>query len=206
MLLILDDIGIRYADACYDSALKAYRSLMEDGHSGMSIGMTKHVLMTLIDRRPLTPITEEEGDDIWNLTDENDKYKHYQCKRMSSLFKEVYPDGRVTYNDVDRIIWFEQDGIGYHGGEISNKINKTHPVKLPYQGQTIKVFIESYDLLNNESVRWIKYINIDNNISIPINEFTYFAKEYPKGKKIDKDMFDLLKQTVKPENTEAKGD
>ena len=32
-----------YGCACYESALKAYKSLMEDGHSGFSIGITKHI-------------------------------------------------------------------------------------------------------------------------------------------------------------------
>ena len=30
-----------YGCACYESALKAFNSLLEDGHSGYSIGFTK---------------------------------------------------------------------------------------------------------------------------------------------------------------------
>ena len=37
-----------YSCACYDSALKAYKSLMSDGHSGFSIGLTKHILNRLM--------------------------------------------------------------------------------------------------------------------------------------------------------------
>lgn len=33
-----------YGCACYESALKAFESLCEDGHSGMSIGFTKNIL------------------------------------------------------------------------------------------------------------------------------------------------------------------
>ena len=38
-----------YGCACYDSALKAYNALLEDGHSGMSISITKNILNRLID-------------------------------------------------------------------------------------------------------------------------------------------------------------
>ena len=53
-----------YGCACYDSALKAFNSLMEDGHSGMSIEFTKQILNRLIDGKPLTPI--EDTEDVWN--------------------------------------------------------------------------------------------------------------------------------------------
>ena len=43
-----------YGCACYESALKAFESLCEDGHSGMSIGFTKQILNRLIDGKPLT--------------------------------------------------------------------------------------------------------------------------------------------------------
>lgn len=59
-----EDGDCEYGCACYHSALKAYKSLMEDGHSGFSISLTKQILDRLIDRKPLTPI--EDTDDIWN--------------------------------------------------------------------------------------------------------------------------------------------
>ena len=43
-----------YGGTCYDSAFKAFQSLCEDGHSGMSIGFTKNILNRLIDGKPLT--------------------------------------------------------------------------------------------------------------------------------------------------------
>lgn len=45
-----------YGYACYESALKAFYCLMEDWHSGMSIGITKNILNRLIDGKCLTPI------------------------------------------------------------------------------------------------------------------------------------------------------
>lgn len=52
-----------YGCACYESALKAFESLLEDGHYGFSIKMTQAILNRMIDEQPLTPI--EDTDDIW---------------------------------------------------------------------------------------------------------------------------------------------
>ena len=89
-----------YGCACYRSALKAFDSLMEDGHSGMSIGITKNILNRLIAGKPLTPIVDTE--DIWSnhVSFEKNGEKSIQCKRMSSLFKHIKADGSVSYNDV----------------------------------------------------------------------------------------------------------
>lgn len=38
-----------YRCSCYKSALKAYKSLMEDGHSGASFGFTKNILIRLME-------------------------------------------------------------------------------------------------------------------------------------------------------------
>ena len=82
-----------YGCACYESAYKAYQSLMEDGHNGMSIGFTKNILNRLIDGKPLTAIYDTP--DVWNdVTYRSEEYRSYQCRRMSSLFKDVYHDHR----------------------------------------------------------------------------------------------------------------
>jgi len=88
-----------YGRACYESALKAFNCLMDDNHSGMSIGFTKNILNRLIDGKCLTPI--EDTDDIWKYSfDRSDSAKVYQCKRIPSFFKEVYPDGSTKYNVI----------------------------------------------------------------------------------------------------------
>ena len=59
-----NDSFYEYIKACHESALKAYESLLEDGHSGMSISITKNVLNRLIEHKPLTPI--EDTDDVYD--------------------------------------------------------------------------------------------------------------------------------------------
>ena len=58
------DDKFNYGCACYASALKAFKSLLDDEHSGASIMITKSILNRLIDGKVLTPI--EDTPDIWN--------------------------------------------------------------------------------------------------------------------------------------------
>jgi len=138
-----------YGCACYESALKAYESLMEDGHSIYSISITKQILNRLIDRKPLTPI--EDTDDIWSTYTyvRDDGTVHYQCKRMSSLFKDVYKDGTVKYSDTDRITCVDvESGSHYYNGFIASIINEMYPIQMPYYpSRPIKVYCR--DLLTD---------------------------------------------------------
>ena len=134
-----------YGCACYESALKAFNSLMEDGHSGMSIGFTKQILNRLIDGKPLTPI--EDTEDVWNdITDRHEDYETYQCKRMSSLFKDIYSDGSVKYSDIDRIECVDfYDGNTYYSGFISRIVDEMYPITMPYLGEkTYKVYVSDF--------------------------------------------------------------
>lgn len=130
-----------YGVACYESALKAFNSLMEDGHSGMSIGFTRDILNRLIDGKPLTPITE---DDFYftesSIRDDPEYLKNLglksqiQCPRMSSLFRDEYLDGTVKYRDVGRTICMEikNPDVSYYNGFISNIIDELYPISMPY--------------------------------------------------------------------------
>ena len=134
-----------YGCACYESALKAFKSLCEDGHSGMSMSITKSILNNLIDGKPLTPI--EDTEDVWiYITDEDNGVKLYQSNRMYSLFKGVHTDGKVEYNDVDRVVCVNVHNkySTYHSGLVSKIINEMYPIVMPYHPHTIKVFCEDF--------------------------------------------------------------
>ena len=49
-----------YGCSCYKSALKAYKSLVEDDHSGMSFSFTRDILERLMRHEPLTLITDDD--------------------------------------------------------------------------------------------------------------------------------------------------
>lgn len=124
-----------YGCACYESAYKAFLSLLDDEHSGYSIGVTKQILNRLIDGKPLIPI--EDTPDVWmNVTRE--KQESYQCKRMSSLFKDVYPDGTITFHDINRVrcIYSNNPDIYWNNGFISNIIEEMFPITMPYMPES----------------------------------------------------------------------
>lgn len=135
-----------YGCACYESALKAFESLMGDGHSRFSIKMTQAILNRLIDGQPLTPI--EDTDDIWNKCGEG--YvdpKTYRCERMSSLFKDVYSDGKIEYHDLDycTCIDIHDPNNTYAYGLVGKIVHEMFPITMPYMpGKPIKVFCEDF--------------------------------------------------------------
>lgn len=138
-----------YGCACYGSALKAYKSLCRDGHSGISIGMTKHILNRLIEGKPLTPI--EDVPEIWNdicdYSGLRGEEVNYQCKRMSSLFKYVYADGTIKYCDVDNHYCFNINNPNstYHSGLVQRLMDDMFPITMPYcPGSPIKIACEDF--------------------------------------------------------------
>jgi hypothetical protein len=93
-------IGVGYANACYQSALKAYHCMCEDEHSGMSWSITANILIRLLREAPLTAIEEDE--DCWSSKDSLDGVQE-QCLRRFSLFRRKQPDGTYKYHDIDLV-------------------------------------------------------------------------------------------------------
>ena len=187
-----------YGGACYDSALKAFNSLMSDGHSGMSIKLTQQILNRLIDGKPLLPI--EDREDIWNeiVYDKEDKAIVYQCSRMSSLFRYIYENGKVTYSDIDRVYCFNinEPDIRYSFGLVNNIIDEMFPIIMPYSpaNERIKVcceeFLYSPDGGDFDSVG-ILYVDDPDNKRINVSR--YFKEEDNKWVEISDVEYDIRK-------------
>lgn len=136
-----------YDCACYKSALKAFKTLCDDGHSGLSIKITQSILNRLINGQPLTPI--EDTDDVWEKVaqDKDMDYLIYRCKRMSSLFKHVYTDGTVKYSDNNRsyCVNINSPNDTYSSGLVRRIIDAMFPIAMPYMpGTPIKVYCEDF--------------------------------------------------------------
>lgn len=133
-----DDLDYNYNKLCAKSALKALKSLDADGHSGLSISVTQRLLNRLIDQKPLTAI--EDVPEVWNNVskicngDGSISALVYQCKRMSSLFKKVYSDGTVKYNDNDAVVCVEinNPNATYHSGLVQRIVDEMFPITMPY--------------------------------------------------------------------------
>lgn len=171
-----------YGTGCYKSALKAFHSLMDDGHSGCSIGFTQAILNRLIEGKPLTPIDDDPA--LWNECGwrSSDGATIYQNSRMSGLFKDAHPDGTITFSDIDRVILIEVEDDGtettWHSGLASKLVDEiVGPITLPYcpKEKPYKVYAKQFDSVNAEvgsfdTSHIIKIVDPDGN-EIPCERF-----------------------------------
>ena len=147
-----------YGCACYQSALKAYKSLCEDGHSGTSFNITKNILIRLMEGLPLKPITDDDfintKPEIW----ENPEYlkkvglkSNIQCPRMFSLFRKETLNGEITYSDVERVIFHDANGDNWCNCSPAFKIvDEMFPITMPYypSNEKYKVYGETFYMIN----------------------------------------------------------
>lgn len=108
-------------------------------------------LERLINGKPLTPI--EDTPDAW---DDSVKGRHgfttYQCKRMSSLFKDVYEDGTIEYYDIDRFLCINKDdpnACGWHNELINRILHIFFPITMPYYPPSKPWYVYCTERLSN---------------------------------------------------------
>lgn len=190
-----------YGIACYESALKAYRSLMDDEHSGASIRFTKTILNRLIDGSPLTPI--EDTDDVWGeFVWCSDDRKIYQCKRMRSLFKYVYSDGCIKYRDINRVrCRIVGEGVLFSSKLGSDIVDEIYPLKMPYCGEYHHYIVNQEEVLfdsENGDYDTVHIKNIECPDSTIKNIDRYFKEDcdsYSGWAEISKDEYELRKRS-----------
>lgn len=135
-----DGKSFDYGCTCYQSALKAYKSLMDDGHSGFSFSTTRNILKKLLDNIPLSPIIDKDffTDDANGLESDESLKKRglkssIQCPRRSSLFREEDFEGNVKYSDVDRYYCINAENPSdSFSCSIANFIDELYPITMPY--------------------------------------------------------------------------
>lgn len=194
-----NDDFYEYSKACYESALKAYKSLCGDGHSGMSISIARNILNRLIKHQPLTPI--EDTEDVWaehfNMR-EDDRIKVYQCKRMGCFWKDAFPDGTVRYQDNERAYGVNMNypECTYHSGLITRIVNEMYPITMPYcpPNQPFKVYTEEFlfDARNGDfDTVYIHYIRTPEGDKVDVNRV--FTESKNGWKEITPEELDRLK-------------
>lgn len=204
-----DDSFCGYYKQCCESALRAYDSLAKDDHSGMSIQVTKQILNRLIEHKPLTAIVDEDSD-IWTMAyyNKEEKCNVYQCGRMSSLFKSVYDDGRVTYSDVDRAYGFnpENPEAIFGSGRVTNIVDERYPITMPYYppdkryAVAVEEFLVDPDNGDFDTMGILYMIKPDDERE-EINKFYHETKE--GFKEISKDLYNGFKKMAE---TKEKGE
>lgn len=193
----------RYYGMCLDSALKAYKCLMEDGHSGMSFDITAGILKRLMADRPLTPITDADFDGPDPQISEHDVGKnewlvtHKQCPRMPSLFRYETKDGRVFYRDVDRVsVCNPKDPrITWYSGLIANVVDEMFPITMPYDGSD-RYLVNAREYLSKAGEGRCDFDTIEilavvcpNGDCVPVERYFYMAPGQARAKEIGKDEF-----------------
>ena len=190
-----------YIKACYESALKAYKSLCDDGHSGMSISVTRNILNRLIKGQLLTPI--EDAEDVWTEIlgmREDDRIKVYQCKRMGCFWKDVYPDGTVRYHDNERAygVNMNDSEFTYHSGLTSRIVDEMYPIAMPYfpPNQPYMVYTEEFlfDARNGDfDTVHIHYIRTPEGDKVDVNRIFTTPEDGRGWKEITPEELDRLK-------------
>lgn len=186
-----------YGCACYESALKAFESLMQDEHSGYSIMVTKNILNRLIAHKPLTPIVDTE--DVWNKTiNRQEGCISYQCKRIPSLFKDVYNNGVIKYDDINRIIMTCDGKTFFHSGFIKKIAQEyINEITMPYMPSDKHYIVYCEGFLFNISNGYFDTIGVlycmqPNGEKIEINR--YFKEGEKEMIEINEDEYIIRKE------------
>ena len=170
-----------YGISCYESAVKvieAFEHEMEvGGHSGMSASITKSLITSWLNGKPIYPI---EDDDFREIESYKDAKEYY----YEGVFKTVYPDGRVEYNDVNRVIYhdtYNGKDATYYSGVVDILVDEyVGKITMPYKREKIHVYgVDMYigekgeDLtkenLGSTNFRFIKYILKEDGTKIFVN-------------------------------------
>mgnify|MGYP003292787883 CR=1 FL=1 len=180
-----------YYKNCYESALKAYECLCDDGHSGMSWSITRCILDSLTKAIPLTPITDEDfivNEDTILMSDEylkeNNMKSEVQCPRMSSLFRTEYLDGRIKYSDVNRVAchYINDPKFCFHSGTADKLVDELYPITMPYSPYNThyEVYCEEYLVDHNigdwDTEAWY-YLITPNGEKVELNKFYKYTED-----------------------------
>lgn len=192
-----DGESFDYGCNCYKSALKAYKSLCADKHSGFSFSLTRSILIRLLYGLPLTPIedTEDNWSDITALN--KDSVITYQCTRMSSLFKYVDNKGNVMYHDVERAYCEEvTNPKDRFNGSACSIIDELFPITMPYYPKTTepyKIVVDTFTAKGFEgdntvfNTRAVLYIVTPEKEKVEVNR--YYGEKDNRFVEITKDEY-----------------
>lgn len=201
-----DSDDFDYGCSCYKSALKAYKSLVEDEHSGMSFSFTKDILERLMRHEPLTPITDDDFKGEDSICSDKDLASRglkseIQCPRMSSLFRKETIDGEVTYNDLHRACYIDiENPSNVFSSGIDRIVDELFPIKMPYfpEKGNYKVYVQTFltDRENGDfDTRGVIYLTTPDGKRIDVNRF--YTEKNGEMVEISKDEYDeLLKRRL----------
>lgn len=174
-----------YGISCYESAMKVIeafdKEMRDSGHSGCSAGITKSLIISWLNGEPIYPI---EDDDFEEIATHKDAKEYY----FEGVFKTVYPDGKVEYHDVNRVIYhdtYNGKDATYYSGIVNNLVDEyVGKITMPYKREKIHVYgVDRYLGENGEDLtednpgetnsRFINYILKEDGTKITVNKEIY---------------------------------
>lgn len=154
-----------YGNMVAVSAGASFLTLVDLCDTAEEIQEVYDVFNRLAKDKPLIPI--EDNPEIWcfnafgDLKGDDSPRKSYQCTKMSSLFKDVYADGTVSYHDQNRAYCSEMitDGGETHESTYTSWkcdiVDLIWPITMPYMPED-----KAYKV-NVETVKYDKEKNLD---------------------------------------------
>ena len=196
-----DSEDFDYGCSCYKSALKAYKSLCEDDHSGASFNFTRIILERLMDGQLLTPITDEDFEGGVSIFSDKDLASRglkseIQCPRMSSLFRRETLDGKVSYIDNNRAYCINiENPFDTYSSAKDYVVDEFFPITMPYipEKGKYKVYCQTFltDKKNGDfDTQAILYFTTPDGKRVDVNRY----QTEKDGKMIDitKEEYDAL--------------
>lgn len=175
-----------YDKECFNSALRALKSLTKDGHSGASIQYTMEILNRMVKGFPFSEITEQDEWETPHKYSESDDFSVSSCKRYNAVYKRIYDDGRVVYSDINRACAFDVDfpDLPSWTGTATNLFDQLYPITLPYfpADNKYRIAVKEYDD-KEDIIRILKEYNVEYSNEKLIIYFDYIIT--PSGNRID---------------------
>ncbi len=185
----------------YKSALKAFKSLMEDEQKEMDFDLTKSILNRLLEGKPLTPITENDFVEGKGHIVSDDFLKRcglksfIQCTRLRSLYREETLGGEVRYRDAERSYFVDVDNPSRTYFTDCQFFDEMFPITIPYMPavEPYKIYERTFltDEKNGEfDTRNVMYVITPSGERVDLN--LYFTEVDGKWKQITKDEYEEL--------------
>jgi len=155
-----DGKSFDYGCAIYQNALECYKVcaplIDKAGHSGFSYSLFVNVLTKLLKNQILVPITEEDFEETFPKESQLADYIREdgtivrQCVRYPAVFRNIHPDGTVTYKDIDRVSVIDQHNASWNNGWVERLCKDLiPPITLPYIPTNTPIKIYTWEFIYN---------------------------------------------------------
>lgn len=190
-----------YMNAAIDSAMRAFRCLCEDKHSGLSIQIAQEILNRLIDQLPLTELKDT---DEFPIAYKDANATIYQASRCSAVMKTIRAPANASsgkWIDVGaQIFWIDVGDKIYNEDQnciVEAVHHETDPIVFPYfpDSNPIQYLVDTVmEGSNVIAVHVIRRIRAFGRISEPVDKYYRYVEDTSRIEEFDKEEFEVMKK------------